>query len=188
MNTFTIIAQVFSFLAAVTAFITFQLKTPKGVIIANSVCAVLMSVSYFFLGAYSGMALNGICLIRNLTYAAKDKNKFFAWKGWPVVYSLAMIAAIPLTWNGPLSLLITVAIVINTWFISFNDNQKLRYSILLTSTMVIVYNVFVFSLGGILYEAIGIISSIIGIIRFSKVRARRHEEQITDNAEEDKKE
>ena len=170
MDTYTIIGQVFSVLAAITSFISFQFKKPLHLIIANSICAVLMTISYYFLGAYSGMALNGICLVRNLTYAAKGKGRFFDWKGWPIVYSLAMVAAVPLTWNGPMSLLITVALIINTWFISLNDNQKLRYSILVTSTMVIIYNVYVFSLGGILYEGIGIVSSIIGIIRYSKLR------------------
>lgn len=175
MDTNTIIGQVFSGLAAVTVFISFQCKTPKRLIFVNSICALMMIISYFFLGAYSGMALNGVCLVRNLTYNARDKGKFFAWKGWPVVYSLIMVALTALTWNGALSLLIMAALVINTWFMSFNDNQKLRWSILVTSTMVIIYNVYVFSLGGIVYEAIGIVSSIIGIIRFSKKREKKEE-------------
>ena len=72
------------------------------------------------------------------------------------------------SWQGPISLLIIVALIINIFFLSLGNPQKLRYSILFTSTMVIIYNIYVFTIGGLMNEAIAIISSIIGIVRFRK--------------------
>ena len=72
------------------------------------------------------------------------------------------------SWQGPISLLIIIALIINTFFLSLGNPQKLRYSILFTSTMVIIYNAYVFTIGGLMNETIAIISSIIGIIRFRK--------------------
>ena len=39
--------------------------------------------------------------------------------------------------------------------------------------MVLIYNVFVFSIGGITNEAVAIVSSIVGIIRFRKTKKAR---------------
>ena len=70
--------------------------------------------------------------------------------------------------NTKKTLLIIFALAANTIFMSFGNPQLLRKSILLTSTCVLIYNVFVFSIGGIANEGISIISSVIGIIRFRK--------------------
>lgn len=56
----------------------------------------------------------------------------------------------------------------NGGIIAGSNPQLLRKSVLATSTMVTIYNIFVFSIGGIANEVISIISSIIGIIRYRK--------------------
>ena len=73
-----------------------------------------------------------------------------------------------LSWQGPISLLIIIALAVNTVFLSFGNPQLLRYSILFTSTAILIYNVYVFTIGGIANEAVAIISSVVGIIRFKK--------------------
>ena len=87
-----------------------------------------------------------------------------------IAIGFAVIMAVSggLSWQGLPSLLIIVALAINTIFLSFGKPQILRYSILLTSSMILAYNCFVFSIGGIANEGLAIISSIIGIIRFHK--------------------
>ena len=82
------------------------------------------------------------------------------------IFSIAMIVFGIVSWQNVFSLLVIIALVINTIFLSLGKPQLLRYSILLTSPMVLVYNVVVFTIGGILNESLAIISSIIGIIRF----------------------
>ena len=73
-----------------------------------------------------------------------------------------------MSWQGPISLLIIVALAANTVFLSLGKPQVLRYSILVTSLMVLIYNIYVLSIGGILNESIAILSAFIGIIRFRK--------------------
>ena len=62
--------------------------------------------------------------------------------------------------------------MINTLCLSFTDPQKIRWSILVTSPMVLIYDAFVSSFGGVIYESVVIISSIIGIIRYRKREER----------------
>ena len=85
-----------------------------------------------------------------------------------IILSIIMTFLGALSWQGPISLLMIIALAANTLFISFGDTQLLRKSILVTSTMVVIYNIYVFSIGGIANEVISIISSVIGIIRFRK--------------------
>ena len=69
-------------------------------------------------------------------------------------------------WEGYLSLILIVALVANTFFIALGRPQILRYSIIVTSTLCLIYNIVIFSIGGILLEAISVISAIVGAIRF----------------------
>jgi hypothetical protein len=79
-----------------------------------------------------------------------------------------MIILGAISWQGYVSLLIIVALALNTVFMSVGDPQLLRKSVVFTSSLVLIYNCFVFSLGGIANEGVSIVSSIIGIIRFYK--------------------
>ena len=72
------------------------------------------------------------------------------------------------SWQGWYSILIVAALAANTVFLSLGDPQMLRKSILGTSTAIFIYNIFVFSIGGMANELVAIVSSIIGILRFRK--------------------
>ena len=51
---------------------------------------------------------------------------------------------------------------------SKGDPQLVRKSILVSSPMMIVYDVLVASYGGILFESVMIISSLIGVLRYRR--------------------
>jgi hypothetical protein len=63
---------------------------------------------------------------------------------------------------------VLLGLVINTVCMAFPDAQKVRKSILVTSPLVLTYDVFVLSVGGIVYESVAILSSLIGILRNRK--------------------
>ena len=162
-----ILGQGFGILAPILTVISYQLNTKKSILLAQTASSFFTAVGYFFLGAFSGCVLNVICLVRNFAYLfLKEKSKLRI----PVVslLSLSMVVFGALTWQGPQSLLIMIALAVNTVFLSFGNPQLLRYSILFTSTAILIYNVYVFTVGGIANESVAIISSLIGIVRFKK--------------------
>lgn len=168
-----ILGQVFSWVAALFGFATYQCKIQKRVLITLSICGLSLCISYLLLGAYSGLALNIVGLIRNFVFAAKNK-KIFSHKWWPVVFAGLMGFAGALSWQGPVSLLIIIALMLHTLFLSSENVQNLRKCILLTSSMVLLYNVYYQVWGGVLFEAVGIVSAIIGLIRFRKKSVPAH--------------
>ena len=162
-----IIGQILGVLATVLTFLSYQVNTKKLLLTVQSVATLCTCLSFFFLDATTGFALNLVCLLRNVVfYFQKSKTKLSYISA--VILALVMVVLGAMSWQGWISLLMIVALAANTLFLSLGDPQLLRKSILVTSAMVILYNIFVFSLGGIANEAISIISSAIGIFRYRK--------------------
>jgi hypothetical protein len=164
-----IIGQALGIIATIITFISYQANTKRSLLIIQSIATFCTCLSYFFLGATSGFALNIICLIRNAIF-------YFQKEGTKIQYISASILSLVMafvgafSWQGPISLLIIIALAANTVYLSFGKPQLLRQSVLVTSTMVLIYNIFVFSIGGITNESISIISSAIGVVRYRKAK------------------
>jgi len=159
--------QILGWLAALLTFISYQCKEHKKLIFIQTASTLSICLSYLFLGARSGMFLNIICITRNLIIYKKD-IKIFSYRIW--AYILAFIMAIVgiLSWQGPMSLLIIVALFANTLFLYFPNVQNLRKSVVVTSLLIMIYDICYSVWGGALNELIAISSSLIGIYRYRK--------------------
>jgi len=162
-----IIGQAFGIMATILTFISYQANTKKALLIIQSIATLCTCLGFLFLGATTGFALNIICLTRNAIYYFQDASSKFHMVT-SILLTLAMVCFGILSWQGWISLLVIIALSVNTMILSLGNPQILRISVLPTSTLMIIYNIFVFSLGGIANESISIISSVIGIIRYRK--------------------
>lgn len=127
-----------------------------------------MGIHYFCLEAYPAMAMNLFGVLRNVIYYRKD---VFKWKYTPIIVSLFMMSVGIFTASGIWSVLVIIGLTINTYCLSFENTQHLKISILITSPLVLIYNVIMFSLGGILLETISIISAVIFLVRNLKTKS-----------------
>ncbi len=164
-----IIGQLLGIIATALTFISYQAKSKRPLLIIQTAGTAFIATSFFFLDAASGFALNIVCIIRNIVFYFQGEKSRLRFVSVPIL--CATIGALgALSWQGPISLLIIIALTANTFFLSLGKPQALRMSILVTSSMMIAYNIYVFSVGGITNEAVSIVSSIIGIIRFHKTK------------------
>ena len=173
-----IVGQTFCILATLLTFLSYQMNRKQTVLIAQTVATACMCAGYFFLGATSGVAMNIVCIARNLTFSfmnATKKTTLIVASGFAVL----MGALGALSWQGWESLLIIVPLMVNTIFLSLGNLQLLRKSILGTSSAFFMYNFVVFSIGGMANELVAITSSIIGLWRFRKSRV---EQKATENS------
>ena len=69
-----------------------------------------------------------------------------------------------ITKEGWYFILSVLALMINSYAMSFQNPNSIRKSILITSPMVLAYDCFVLSVGGAVYESVAIISAIILIV------------------------
>lgn len=163
----TLFGQIFGFAATAATVLSYQSNTQKRMMITQSIATVFTCISYLLLGADSGFVLNIVCLVRNVSFAVLKPGSV-GMKVLTPILTLSMLGFGLFSWQGPISLLIMLGLAINTVFLSLGKPQVLRYSILLTCTMVLIYNIAVFSMGGILNEVFAIASSVIGILRYRK--------------------
>lgn len=164
-----IIGQILGIMATLIAFISYQCSKQKHLLMLQTFSTGCTCLSYLFLGASSGFVLNIVCMIRNVIYYIYRSNaKVSTASGWSLAAVMVVLGV--LSWQGPVSLLIIVALSVNTVFMSMRNPQLLRSSVLFTCSLILLYNIFVFSIGGILNESVSIASAVIGIIRFSRER------------------
>ena len=84
----------------------------------------------------------------------------------PAFFGIAMAVVSCFSWEGIHSLLITLGLVINTICMGVFDARSFRKTILISSALILEYNLFALSYSGMLSETISLISVIIGIIRY----------------------
>ncbi len=159
-----LIGQILGVIAVILGFVTYQMKTTKQVVLMQCAVSLVFCAHYLFLGAISGGVLNAVSFVRNVAYYYRDK-KYLSGVWVPVLFVVLMTGLGIYSWQGWPSLFVIVGLAINTVALRFKDPQNIRRSILVTSPLVIIYDLIVRSYGGIIYESVSIVSSIIGLIR-----------------------
>ena len=165
MNISWIIGQLLGVVAIILGIISYQVKTDKKLLFVLMLNGAVFAVHYYLLGAMPAAVMNTIGVVRNIVYYRKDK-KFYNPVLIPAIFAVIMGVMGLLSWQGPESILVIAGLVINTVCVSFKNLQNIRKSILVTSPMVLVYDAYAGSIGGVIYEAMVVVSSIIGIIRY----------------------
>lgn len=164
-----IIGQILGIVAPIVTFISYQVNSKNKLLLLQTAANVAICISYLLLGASSGFALNIVGTIRNMTFFFLDPksrtNRICA-----VILALAMGGAGLLSWEGPISLVLMVALMANTIFMSFGDPQLLRKSVIGTSSLILIYNLLMAhpTIGGIMNESIAIVASIIGVLIYRR--------------------
>ena len=174
---FFIIGQVLGFVAVALAILSYQMKTQRRLLFLKLGNAVVNAVHYLFIGAISGMALNLVSPVKYLVYL-KRNSKGSNDKVIPILFTLITAAVGIITWTEWYSVFVFSGMVIHAFCMSFSDPQKVRISLLFTSPMVIVYNIFAMSISGVVYETVAIVSAVIGIVRYRKKKNTEKNEAI----------
>ena len=164
-NFVTLTGHILGFIAVGLFFYSYQCTQKRKLMVIQTVATALSCVQYLLIGAFSGFALNIVCIIRNFVFYFRDKNQRTELIS-PVVLSVCIAVASIFSWEGIHSLLITSGLVVNTMCMGICDAKTFRKTILISSALILIYNVFAFSYSGILSESISLLSVVIGIIRY----------------------
>ena len=169
-DTIYIIGQILGGVAIALGFLSYQMKTQKCLLIAQILTCIVFCLHYLMIGAISGMALNAVCFLRNLVYYYLNQRKGGCGRIVPLAFAVLLGIIGIITWEAWYSVFVFLGLVLNTLALSFSNPQRVRGSILITSPLVLIYDVFAFSIGGIVYESVAIVSSVIGLARFYKAK------------------
>ena len=159
-----IIGQALGVIAIVLGVLSYQMKTRQRLVVVQLLTTITFSIHYCLIGAWSGMALNAVSAVRNVVYFCTEK-KGGSSKKWSYIFAVIMSIAGILSWQGWYSVFMVAALVINCIGMGFTNPQSTRKSILITSPLALIYNCFVLSAGGTVFEVMSIISAALGIWR-----------------------
>lgn len=117
-----------------------------------------------------GMAMNVICMIREILFSFRNNYKTLNNIGWPIGFSIVFALSLIFTYKTPLSLLPPIGSVISTMCFYAKNPKLIKIGGALSSVFYIVYysilipSTDVLTLSSLLCSAAGFISSIIGLI------------------------
>lgn len=171
MDYVSLVGQALGIVAVILGFTTYQMKSPKALLIVDMITCGVFCMHYLLIGAISGFALNAMGMFRNIVYTNRDK-RFFRSNAWPFIIAGLMLIAGLVSWQDWRSLFMVSALVINSLCLSMRNAQHIRYSLLFTCPLALTYNILLSSYGGIIYETMVIISAIIGIVRFRRTGSK----------------
>ncbi len=161
-----IVGQILGVIGAIIAISSFQCKESKKLFLVQILSTAVFSVQFYLLSANTGMILNIAGLIRAVFLYYGDKK----WARHPVSLvsiMLLMIVCGVITWDGWISLLPTIAMVVGTPFLWTQNGKTLRLAQLFCiSPCWLTYNAIVLSIAGVGCECFNIASVIISIRRF----------------------
>ena len=162
-----IIAQILGCVAVALGFITFQRKTQLEIVIFRFATALVFSVHYFLLSAYTATALNFLSAIICVLFAVWNKKNIKTKSGTILNVLLITVAGV-LSWENIYSLFLVSGLILNTISLAFSNPQSTRRSMLIKAPLCMIYNFKVASLGGIVFECAVFASAIIGLIKNKK--------------------
>ena len=164
-NYIQLLGHAIGFISVALFFYSYQRSKKSKIMIIQTIATALSCVQYLLIGAASGFALNVVCIIRNFAFYYREKNNKNGLVT-PIFFTVAMAVVSCFSWEGIHSLLITLGLVINTFCMGVFDAKSFRKTILISSALILEYNIFALSYSGMLSETISLVSVIIGIIRY----------------------
>ena len=166
--------QTLGLIPSVIAFTALQSGSRRRILSLQFLCCVLWVAHYALLGAYTGILINLLGLLRAVVCSCNDR-KWARSKLW-LVFFLACYAASPLlTWDGPYCLLLGGAMMLTTVALWVDNMRLTRLLYLCNSPLVLGYNLIAGSWSCTIIEVFALLSFLIAVWRFDlrpAVRAR----------------
>ena len=165
-----IISQIFTIIMYILLGITFYVKERKAVLILNFIATISIAIAYILLGAWTGLAMSIVVIIRNIIFLLDEKkngkreniNKTDI-VILVVLYAISLISAV-FTYEALLSLLSVAATMLNTYSVWQKDIKIYKLLGSPTSMLWILYNIYIISVFGIILESVLLICSVTGYI------------------------
>ena len=174
-----IFAQAVGIVAMVFLVLSFQMKTPKGILLLQSIGAFLFSVNFFMLGEYIGSMLNLLAFVRAILLYYKEKLHTDS-NLWLIIFGAGYIGAYILTFtvfrevftlgNAVLQCLPVLGMFCSHLALRSAEAKTIRRISLASSVCWLIYNGVAAAIGAIACEAFNLVSIIVAMVRFDRNR------------------
>lgn len=178
-STTYILSQIFTITSYIFLALTYYAKDRKKVLVLNFLSLIAYSIAYVFLGAWTGLAMSGVALIRNLIflYDEKKNGKRETINKTDIVILVILVTILIgstiFTYDGVFSLFSVFATLLYTLSVWQKKTNIYKLLGIPVGISWIVYNIYLMSIFGIILESILLICSITGYIIEIKNKKRQ---------------
>lgn len=144
---------------------TFHLNDRNKILISGIIATIISSISYLLLGAYTGMAMCFVAIIRNLLFSKNKKNIL----NLILIFLLTIISSV-ITFNSYFCLFNIIATLIYTYALWQKNTKTYKLLGIFVNMLMIVYDIYIKSIFGIIFMSIAFISSIMGFYKENNKR------------------
>lgn len=158
---------IIGYIAVAVNFLIYQQKTKRGLLTCKACADVLWITHYCLIGGYTGAAVNGVALIREVFFFNNDKNSKTGKIALMCFLCASVICSI-LTWKSVFSLFAmagSLISVISFWIGSPKVSRILSFPV---SACMLIYGVSNHSLAVLINEILVMVSSVIGILHHDR--------------------
>lgn len=163
-----VLANVIGFLGIGANVLIYQQKTGKKLLILKLISDVLWAIHYLFIGAYSAVVIATVGILRESVFFNQDK-KWAKSRLWLLFFVFVSVVGSIFTWKGIFSLFPMFASVISVISFGLNKPYLSRILALPISFFMMTYDIVFSSYMGILNECFTLTSTVIALIRYSRV-------------------
>ena len=163
---YMILAHGIGWLGTAFYIFSYQCKSSRRLVFYQIVGAVLYTVHYIMLGAFSGALIQSIAILGN-TVVCCSGRRWADWSGWRWVLSLFLVVSMVFSWEGLRSRLPCVASVTMILARFTRNGRRIRLTCLFVSSPCwLTYNTLTHSWSGVFCEGFTICSILISIARY----------------------
>jgi hypothetical protein len=173
-----IFSQVFVVITYALLMATYLAKSKRSIVLLCSISLVTNATAYILLGAWTGLAMCIIAMLRNLYILWDEKKHGKSQKITKkdvifliIVYIAIILVTIP-TYNGFLSLLSVFATALYTYSIWQKSTRVYKFCGIPVGMLWLFYNGYVKSIFGVILEFVLLTTSTIGYILETKKNKR----------------
>ena len=158
---YVLIANIIAFIASLILIYTGYLKDKKQILLFQIIQFILFIISYLLLGAFTGVILNFLGIIRNTLSYFKKLSKPFIF----ILSILSIIFTIKYNTFGLIGLLPLIGVILYTCFM--NTENIIKFKLLIINALVLstIYDIVVMSYSSAVFNIITIILSINAIYK-----------------------
>lgn len=165
-----IVSQVFTIIMYILLGITFYVKERKVVLILNFTATISISIAYILLGAWTGLAMCVVVVIRNIIFLLDEKinGKRETINQTDIIilivlYAISIVSAV-FSYDSIFSLLSVFATMLDTYSIWKKKITVYKLLGIPKGILWIFYNTYIMSIFGIILESLLLICSTTGYI------------------------
>lgn len=169
-DTAYILSQIFTIITYALLAATYFAKDKRAIVIISGASLVANILAYILLGAWTGLAMCVVAMLRNIyilwdekKHGKSDKISRRDVVFLIVVYVAIILVTIP-TYEGFLSLLSVFATAVYTYSIWQKSTRVYKFCGIPVGILWIAYNAYVQSIFGVILEAVLLVASIVGYV------------------------